>query len=253
MTIDLEKELIRQNRKLATPQELLQIREFELNQGMLNNDVLERLQMNTSLLNGKQLKQEADSMHDATKNFKQERVFHISQIEALCKKYYLRFLSSSQYAGSIDPELPNKVTTFEAAYNVKIADQNRNRAYIAAPKESFRLQAKPKDPLLFYKINSDYYYLVHKWGNDLSIFRRLLSVLSTPMLPQIISFALGLIVSIIYDQGWVSLAFGIFATLGMTLAMLIKELIIGPLYNDWTGPCPHIFIRPNEWDSEFDD
>lgn len=46
--------------------------------------------------------------------------------------------------------------------------------YIAAPASSFELQQKPKDPLCFAPIGVDgYYYLVHQWGNDLSIFRRL--------------------------------------------------------------------------------
>ena len=30
------------------------------------------------------------------------------------------------------------------------------------------------DPLLFINLGNDYFYLIHKWGNDLSPFRKLL-------------------------------------------------------------------------------
>jgi len=47
------------------------------------------------------------------------------------------------------------------------------RFFIAAPAESFALQPRPIDPLLFCQLGDDLFYLVHKWGNDISVFRRL--------------------------------------------------------------------------------
>jgi len=114
-----------------------------------------------------------------SKKFNEERVFHISQIESICKKYHLRFLETSYFKGSIDKELPYKLTNFEITYNVKCYSEN---TYIVAPKQSFKLQQAPKDPLMFYKINNEYYYLIHKWGNDLKISRRLLRPLSSAWL-----------------------------------------------------------------------
>lgn len=43
---------------------------------------------------------------------------------------------------------------------------------IAAPAESFDLQPRPIDPLLFCNLGDDQYYLVHKWGSDISWSRR---------------------------------------------------------------------------------
>ena len=42
---------------------------------------------------------------------------------------------------------------------------------IMAPSVLFRLK-KTDDPLLFVPLGNDYFYLVHKWGNDLSFFRK---------------------------------------------------------------------------------
>ena len=41
-----------------------------------------------------------------------------------------------------------------------------------APSALFRLE-KTDDPLLFVPLGNNYYYLVHKWGNDLHPFRKL--------------------------------------------------------------------------------
>ena len=41
-----------------------------------------------------------------------------------------------------------------------------------APSILFRLK-KTDDPLLFVPLGNDYFYLVHKWGNDLSPMRKL--------------------------------------------------------------------------------
>lgn len=193
MKINLEKELIRQNAKINTPAELLLVKEYE-KLGEQSND-LSRLGF-THLEEGRKIREKASEARLQTKGFDQSRVFHISQIKAIAEKYYLRFLPSYLYKGSVDPELPLKVGTFEAAYGVKMGsspqvstyvierrtkyglDTLEDNSFILAPKESFRLQERPKDPLLFYAINGEYFYLVHKWGNDLSIIRMLMAVYS---------------------------------------------------------------------------
>ena len=43
---------------------------------------------------------------------------------------------------------------------------------IMAPSKLFELE-NYDDPLLFAKLEDGYYYLIHKWGNDLSFFRKL--------------------------------------------------------------------------------
>jgi hypothetical protein len=42
---------------------------------------------------------------------------------------------------------------------------------IMAPAERFKLCDSEVDPLLFVPVGNDRYYLVHKWGNDLSAWR----------------------------------------------------------------------------------
>lgn len=221
MTINLEKELIRQNRRVVVPSELLEILEYERNAGMLENDALQRVGMTATLEKGRNVKARIDKFKSETERFKQERVFHISQIESICKKYHLRFLPSYSYKGTIDPNLATKIVNFEAAYGVECvgkqperpesvftlrmpwftvgdleatitsssttpeveepqaqpkAESRKPNCLIVAPKESFRLQERPKDPLFFYQINDEYFYLIHKWGNDLSVFRRIIGL-----------------------------------------------------------------------------
>ncbi len=177
-TINLEKKLIRSNKKLNTPEELLLINEYEKQATLAENEILERVGMNRNIKEGKTIKENTLKKKNQTRPFNQERVFHISQIEQICEKYYLRFLSVYYYKGSVDKELPVKISNFETAYSIKC---DTNDLFIVAPAESFKLERKPKDPLLFYQISDEYYYLVHKWGNDLSIFRRSLVWFSKPL------------------------------------------------------------------------
>jgi hypothetical protein len=70
----------------------------------------------------------------------------------------------------MDPVLPHKIRDFQdehkiPTYHLKI--------HIVAPKESFQLEEKPKDPLAFIELSTGDYYLLHKWGNDLSFTRRI--------------------------------------------------------------------------------
>ena len=54
----------------------------------------------------------------------------------------------------------------------KIHETSLKDFKIMAPSVLFRLK-KADDPLLFVPLGNDYYYLIHKWGNDLSPFRKL--------------------------------------------------------------------------------
>jgi len=42
---------------------------------------------------------------------------------------------------------------------------------VMAPSSRFKLCDSEVDPLLFVPLGNDWYYLVHKWGNDLSRWR----------------------------------------------------------------------------------
>lgn len=240
--INLEKCLIRENRKLARPKELLLINEYDKFTTLVENDALTRVGLNRTLKYGRSIKSRISQKKEQTNIFNQERVFHISQIQAICEKYYLRFLPTRKYRGIIDTELPNRISNFEIAYNLKCSDYNTR---IVAPMESFELEKKPKDPLMFYEINDEYFYLIHKWGNDLSIYRSILPFLST-------KFGTGFIVACIFTIPFFfihPIVYFVLALIGSLFFLLYHAI----WSNDNDFPEDSItFIKRNNWNSEYE-
>ena len=170
LTINLEQALLNENIKtVLTPNELLQIKQYDTIGQIEDNNVFYRLGLDKNIQAGRTIKAISDNNLKEIGKFDSKRVFHISQIEKICNKYMLKFLPIKYFCGEIDVDLPQKVLNFELIYGKSVSEAN---SYIIAPQSSFKLEERPKDPLLFYKINEEYYYLIHKWGNDLSIFNR---------------------------------------------------------------------------------
>lgn len=103
------------------------------------------------------------------------RIYMLSQIEEICVKYGLRFLPIGRYKGNYDATLGPKLVKFEQDYCtfVNIKGTSTENFVIAAPAASFTLEERPVDPLLFYNLGNGEYYLIHKWGNDLSWWRKI--------------------------------------------------------------------------------
>lgn len=97
-----------------------------------------------------------------------KNIYHLSQIKAVCIDYRLRFLDQKYFKGEIPQEAKDKINALESDHNTVLSGFK-----IMAPSVLFRL-SKTDDPLLFVPVGNDYYYLVHKWGNDLSPYRKLL-------------------------------------------------------------------------------
>lgn len=97
---------------------------------------------------------------------KTERIFHLDQIRKVCINYRLRFLDIKYFKGNIPVEAIEKITLLEKKHQTDIEGFK-----IMAPSVLFRLK-KTDDPLLFVPLGNDYFYLVHKWGSDLSFFRK---------------------------------------------------------------------------------
>ncbi|WP_136666573.1 hypothetical protein [Flavobacterium sp. H122] len=95
-----------------------------------------------------------------------DKIYHISQIEKICISYRLRFLDSNYYKLEIPPETINKIKKLERIHKTSL-----HSFKIIATAEALKLK-NYDDPLLFIPIGNDYYYLIHKWGNDLSRFRK---------------------------------------------------------------------------------
>lgn len=120
----------------------------------------------------------ADQLHDGThitsqNNFifdhlETERIFHIDQIKTICIDYRLRFLDSKYFKGEIPKSAIKKVKSLEKLHQTQLQGFK-----IMAPSKLFKLADKD-DPLLFAPIGNDYFYLIHKWGDDLHPLRKIL-------------------------------------------------------------------------------
>ena len=97
------------------------------------------------------------------------RIYHLDQIKTICIDYRLRFLNSKYFKGEIPQEAISKIKALEKAHNIELEGFK-----IIAPSKLFRLEDKD-DPLLFVPIGNKYFYLIHRWGNDLHPLRKILA------------------------------------------------------------------------------
>jgi hypothetical protein len=95
-----------------------------------------------------------------------DKVFHIDSIRNICITYRLRFLDSKFYKLDIPEEANIKIRQLETEHKTTL-----HSFKILAPAKALKLK-NYDDPLLFAPLGNDYYYLIHKWGNDLSPFRK---------------------------------------------------------------------------------
>lgn len=95
-----------------------------------------------------------------------DKIFHLEQIKKICIDYRLRFLDSHLFKNDIPEEAITKIHHLEKNHHIKLEGFK-----IVAPSKLFHLK-NYDDPLLFVPIGNDYFYLIHKWGNDLNPFRK---------------------------------------------------------------------------------
>lgn len=98
-----------------------------------------------------------------------DRIFNADAIKRTCVKYRLRFLDAGLFKGEIPSQALHAIRQLE-----RRSPEPLTSFKIMAPAERFRLCDSEVDPLLFLPLGNDKYYLVHKWGNDLSPWRVLL-------------------------------------------------------------------------------
>lgn len=96
------------------------------------------------------------------------RIFHLNEIREVCIHYRLRFLDIKYFKGKLPNSAHEAINSIEKNHDTVLSNFK-----IMAPSVLFRLEKKD-DPLLFVPIGNDYYYLVHKWGNDLHPMRKIL-------------------------------------------------------------------------------
>lgn len=122
-----------------------------------------------------------------------DKIFHIDSIKKLCINYRLRFLDTHLFKGEYPKELYSIIPNLENDHKIQLKDFK-----IMAPSKLFRLKTK-EDPLLFVPIGNGYYYLVHKWGDDLKSYRKILvwpfkninTLIFTSIILSLLSTALG--------------------------------------------------------------
>ncbi|WP_397446330.1 hypothetical protein [Polaribacter sp. R77954] len=94
-------------------------------------------------------------------------IFHITDIRKICIDYRLRFLDTVYFKDNYPSEAISKIQALEKTHCTTLGGFK-----IVAPMEVFKLK-KADDPLLFVPMGNGFYYLIHKWGNDISPFRKL--------------------------------------------------------------------------------
>jgi hypothetical protein len=96
-----------------------------------------------------------------------DKIFHLDQIKKVSIDYRLRFLDSHLFKNEIPEEAISNIHNLEKNHGTTLEGFK-----IMAPSKTFQLESYD-DPLLFAPIGNNYYYLIHKWGNDLSAIRKL--------------------------------------------------------------------------------
>ena len=97
-----------------------------------------------------------------------DKIYHINTIKNICIDYRLRFLDSHLFKNTIPEEAISKIKQLEKNHETVLGGFK-----IMAPSKLFKLK-NYDDPLLFAPIGNDYYYLIHKWGNDMNPLRKLM-------------------------------------------------------------------------------
>ena len=97
-----------------------------------------------------------------------KNIFHKDTIKNICVRYRLRFLDSNLFKGEYPKNITKIISDIEKKH-----DTNLNNFMIMAPSKLFKIKS-PDDPILFIPIGNNYYYLIHKWGEEFNYLRKLL-------------------------------------------------------------------------------
>jgi len=100
-------------------------------------------------------------------------IYTLNEIKKVAVDYRLRFLPLEKFKGEFDVSAIQIMRSFEYENPAQSNYRNAFDYYILAPSSQFELEEwKRKDPLLFVRVNSGY-KLLHSWGNDLSLWRKI--------------------------------------------------------------------------------
>ena len=94
------------------------------------------------------------------------RIYHLDHIKKLCIDYRLRFLDTKYFKSKFPDEAISEIKGLEDKHQTELKGFK-----IIAPSKLFKLE-NADDPVLFAPMGNDYFYLIHKWGNDLHPLRK---------------------------------------------------------------------------------
>ncbi len=122
-----------------------------------------------------------------------KNIYHLNHIKKICIDYRLRFLDSKYFKGDIPTEALATIKRLEEQHGIELKGFK-----IIAPSRLFKLKDKD-DPLLFASMGNNYFYLIHKWGNDLHPLRKVLvwpfkNIVNLALLVFVLSYLLTLII-----------------------------------------------------------
>lgn len=185
--------LAKEDRKMAQPLEEVKL--------LLAGDGAKDMEILRNLAGGSKLAKrevELGKILDLEKhNMTYGQVFTVSQIEKLARKYKLRFLSSTLFKGDMDIQAVIKLKEFAKEHGEACTDNFtlRTRFFVLAPRQSFNMEVtnlsdirdeekeearaahaamlRELDPVLFYKIDDTHFRMIHKWGTDFSVLRKI--------------------------------------------------------------------------------
>ena len=155
---NIHDKLLRERRKSEKEQDILaQVEQVFKDDSFRESDILDTL-------NGRN---EAGYNEFDFDLLETDNIFHIEQIKKICITYRLRFLDTKYFKGKYPQQALDTIKYLENTHNTELDGYK-----IIAPSKMFVLE-KADDPLLFAPMGNGYYYLIHKWGNDLNSFRKL--------------------------------------------------------------------------------
>jgi hypothetical protein len=157
--INIEKELVAIQRKIVKESNIIEeVKSIWRSDTVAREGIITRIENNSK----------ASSNHFNFDLLETNKIFHINNIKLICIDYRLRFLDSSLFKDNIPAEAITKIKNLEKVHQTKL-----DGFKIMAPSKLFKLK-NADDPLLFVPIGNDYYYLIHKWGKDISPLRKML-------------------------------------------------------------------------------
>lgn len=93
-----------------------------------------------------------------------------AEIKTVGMRYNMGFVHVSAFTGTPGPNTANRIDQFEQNYGASKGD----RFFILAPVEMVNVPAPVvMDPVLFYCIGKDRFFLIDQWGGDMTWVRRL--------------------------------------------------------------------------------